>query len=66
MGGLLTVYDGDWFFCSCSKCLLEIRTKYFFPKKFTDGRHDECIGEIETYLNERINKELKGEYIFQV
>ena len=36
------------------------------PKKFTDGTHEECIGEIETYLSERINKELMGEYIFQV
>ena len=42
------------------------RKKYSFPKKFTDGRHDKCIGEIETCVNECINRELKGEYNFHV
>ena len=40
--------------------------KYSIKKEFADGKHDECLDDIDTYFNERIEKEIKGQYIFQV
>lgn len=63
--GLITVYDGQNYFCSYSKSIIEISTKYCIPKEFTDGRHDEGLGEIGTYFSERAKEEVRGEDIFQ-
>ena len=38
--GLITAYDGKYYFCCCSKCIIEIRTRYSIQKGFTDGKHD--------------------------
>ena len=44
---LVTAYDGEHCFCSCSNCVIEIRKKYSIEKKFADGKHDECLDETE-------------------
>ena len=64
--GLVTAYDEQHYFCSCSNCIIETRTKYSIEKQFTDGKHEECLDEIDTHFNERIEKEIRGQYIFQV
>ena len=58
--GLVTVYCGEHYFCSCSNCAIEIRKKYSIDKEFADDKHDECLDEIDTYFNERIEKEIRG------
>ena len=63
---LVTAYDGEHYFYSCSNCIIEIRKKYSIEKALADGKHDECLDEIDTYFNERIEKEIRGQYIFQV
>ena len=44
---LVTAYDGEYYFCSCSNCVIEIRKRYSIKKKFADGKHDECLNEID-------------------
>ena len=63
--GLMTVYDGQNYFCFYSKSIIEISTEYCIPKEFTDGRHIEGLGEISTYFNKQAKKEVRGEYIFR-
>ena len=63
--GLIAVYDGQNYFCSYSKSIIEISTKYCILKEFTDGRHNEGLGEIGTYFSERAKEEVRGEDIFQ-
>ena len=60
VNGLVTAFDGEHYFCSCINCIIEIRKKYAIEKEFADGKHDECLDEIDTYFNERIEKEIKG------
>ena len=43
-----------------------MRKKYSIEKEFADGKHDECLDEIDTYFNEKIEKEIRGQCIFQV
>ena len=38
--GLVTAYDGEHYFRSCSNCIIEIRKKYSIEKEFADGKHD--------------------------
>ena len=64
--GLVTAYDGEHYLCSCSSCIIEIRKKYSIEKEFADGKQDECLDEIDTYFNERIETEIRGQYISQV
>ena len=52
-------FDRQHYFCCCSNCIIEIRKKYSIEKKFADGKHDECLDEIDTYFNERIERENK-------
>ena len=35
-------------------------------KEFADGKHGKCLDEVDTYFNEIIEKEIEGQYIFQV
>ena len=44
----------------------KLTKNYSIEKKFADGKNDECLDEIDTYFNERIEKEIRGQYIFQV
>ena len=62
--GLITAYDGEHYFCCCSNCIIEIRTKYSIQNEFSDGKHDACLDEINIYFNERIKKEIRVECIF--
>ena len=64
--GLVTAYDGEHYLCSCSNSIIEIRKKYSIEKEFADGKQDEYLHEIDTYFNERIEKEIRGQYISQV
>ena len=54
----------EHYFCFYSNCIIEIRKKY--SKGFANGKHDDCLDEIDTYFNERIEKKIRGLYIFQV
>ena len=63
--GLITAFDGEHYFCCCSKCITKVRTRYSIQKDFVDGKHDTCPDEINAYFNERIKKEIRGVYIFQ-
>ena len=63
--GLITAFDGEHYFCCCSKFITKIRTRYLIQKDFVDGKHDTCPDEINAYFNERIKKEIRGVYIFQ-
>ena len=56
--GLVTAYEGEHYFCSCSNCVIEKRKNYLIEKEFADGKHDECLHEIDTYFNKRIEKEV--------
>ena len=62
--GLVTIFDRESYFCSCSKCIVEIRLKYSISCEFSDGRPLSCLHQIDTYFNERISREIRGEYIF--
>ena len=62
--GLITAYDGEHYFCCCSNCIIEIRTKYSIQNEFSDDKHDACLDEINTYFNEIIEKEIRVECIF--
>ena len=64
--GLVTAYEGEHYFCSCSNCVIEKRKNSLIKKEFADGKHDESLDEINTYFNKRIEKEVRGLYIFQV
>ena len=64
--GLVTIFDRESNFCSCSKCIVEIRLKYSISCEFSDGRPLSCLHQIDTYFNERIRREIRGEYIFQL
>ena len=64
--GLVTIFDRESYFCSCSKCIVEIRLKYSISCEFSDGRPLPCLHQIDTYFNERIRREIRGEYIFQL
>ena len=64
--GLLTIFDEESYFCSCSKCIVEIRSKYSICCEFSNGRHESCLHQIDTYFNEKISREIRGEYIFQL
>ena len=66
MDGLVTAYVAEHYFCSCSNCIIEIRKKYLIEKEFADGNLDECLDETDKYFNERIEKKIRGRYIFQV
>ena len=46
VNGLITAYDGEHYFCCCSKCIIEIRTKYSIQNEFSEGKHDACRDEI--------------------
>lgn len=63
--GLITAFDGEHYFCCCSKFITKIRTRYSIQKDFNDGKYDVFLDEIDTYFNERIKKEITGSYIFQ-
>ena len=63
--GLITAFDGEHYFCCCSKCITKIRTRYSIQKDFVDSKHDTCPDEINAYFNERVKKEIRGVYIFQ-
>ena len=63
--GPITAYDGEHYFCSCSNHIIEIRKKYSIDKDFADGKHNK-IEEIDTCFNEKFEKEIRGQYIFQV
>ena len=39
INGLVTVFDGEHYFCSCSKGILKIRSRYLICSEFTDGRY---------------------------
>ena len=62
--GLVAIFDRESYFCSCSKCIVEIRLKYSISCEFSDGRPLSCLHQIDTYFNERISREIRGEYIF--
>ena len=64
--GLVTIFGRESYFCSCSKCIVEIRLKYSISCEFSDGRPLSCLHQIDTYFNERIRREIRGEYIFQL
>ena len=64
--GLVTIFDRESYFCSCSKCIVEIRLKYSISCEFSGGRPLSCLHQIDTYFNERIRREIRGEYIFQL
>ena len=64
--GLVTIFDGESYFCSCSKCIVEIRSNYSICCEFFDGRHESCLCQIDTYCNERISREIRAEYSFQL
>ena len=63
---LITVFDRERYFCSCSKCTLEIRKDYSLKKEFADGRHADCFHEIDAYFSEIVSKEIREGYLFQV
>ena len=54
------------FFISCSKCLVEIKSKVSQVKRFEDGRHEECFNQFESFLDERLSCEIRGEYIYHI
>ena len=60
------LFDEKRFFISCSKCLVEIKSKVKQVKRFEDGRHDECFYQLESYLDERVSREIRGEYIYYI
>ena len=62
--GLITAFDGEHYFCCCSKCITKIRTRYSIQKDFVDSKHDTCPDEINAYFNERIKKEIRGSVHF--
>ena len=64
--GLVTVFDGHIFFCFCSKCIVEIRTRYILRSLHAEGRHEIYLTEIDEYFYERVSRELRGEYIVQI
>lgn len=64
--GLVTVFDGHIFFCFCSKCIVEIRTRYILRSLDADSSHEDCIPETDEYFYERVSRELRGQYIFQI
>ena len=47
INGLITVFDGERYFCSCSICRLEIGENCSLKKEFADGRHAGCFDEID-------------------
>ena len=63
---LITAFDRERYFCSCSKCTLEIRKNYSLKKEFADGRHADCFHEIDTYFSEIVSKEIREGCLFQV
>ena len=64
--GLVTVFDGECYFYSCSKCILKISSRYSICSEFRDGRHSKCLQEIYSYFHERSVKEIRAEYIFHL
>ena len=62
---ILTIYDVETYFCFCSRCLVELFEKYNISNKsYASKYHDKCIQKILTYLYERIEKQIEGQYIF--
>ena len=62
----LVLFDEKRFFISCSKCLVEVKSRVRQLKRFEDGRHDECFYQFESYLDERLTREIRGEYIYHI
>ena len=64
--GYLVLFDEKRFFISCSKCLVEVKSRVRQLKQFEDGRHDQCFYQFESYLDERLTREIRGEYIYHI
>ena len=63
--GLMIGYDGEHYICCCSKCIIEIKTRYSIQKDFIVGKHDGCLDEIDAYFNKRIKKEVRESPFFK-
>ena len=64
--GYLVLFDEKRFFISCSKYLVEVKSRVRQLKRFEDGKHDECFYQFESYLDERLTREIRGEYIYHI
>ena len=64
--GYLMFFDEKRFFILCDKCLVEVKARVWKLKRFEDGRHNECFHQIEFYFDERLTRDIRGEYIYHI
>ena len=66
--GFMVLFDENNYYCSCALCLNKIcsRLSKVLPENSNVNNHGDCINIISTYVQERLSREIRGEYIFQI
>ena len=64
--GFMVLFDENNYYCSCGTCLNKIYTRLSEVPPESSNNHENCIDNICTYIQERVSREIRGEYIFQM
>ena len=65
--GFMVLFDENNYYCSSTSCLNKIYNRFSKvpPENSLKIVHEDCTDINSTYIQERVSKEIMGEYIFQ-
>ena len=64
----MILFDENNYYCSCALCLNKIfnRLSKVPLENSNVNNHEDFIDIISAYVQERVSREIRGEYIFQI
>ena len=62
--GFIVLFDENNYFCSGTTCLSNIYSRLSEVPSESSNNHEDCIDIICTFIQERVSREIRSEYIF--